>query len=221
MNLSTALRIVRYSSLLLICALAGFYAGRLLLPDQPGPIIADENFAKSAVTPTPGQSNAVRELPEFSLVDLYGQTHFISEWADRPLLINFWATWCAPCLREMPMLQTLRQERKNRPLEVIGIAIDRLNAVETFVNETGVTYPILVGQTEAMEAAEKFGPEFVALPFTVFTAPGGDVLYLHSGELHLEQLREILSITDQVTDGHITASEARERLNPPQSESTG
>jgi hypothetical protein len=84
-----------------------------------------------------------------------------------------------------------------------------------------VTYPILVGQTEAMEAAEQFGDEFVALPFTVFTAPGGDVLYLHSGELHLEQLREILSVTDQVTDGRITADEARERLNPRQSPSTG
>jgi thiol-disulfide isomerase/thioredoxin len=136
-------------------------------------------------------------------------------------LINFWATWCAPCLREMPMLQTLQQERKDKPLEVIGIAIDRLNAVETFINENGVTYPILVGQTEAMEAAEQFGDEFVALPFTVFTAPGGDVLYLHSGELHLEQLREILSVTDQVTDGRITADEARERLNPRQSPSTG
>jgi thiol-disulfide isomerase/thioredoxin len=160
-------------------------------------------------------------LPEFFLDDLHGQSRSISEWADRPLLINFWATWCAPCLREMPMLQALQQERKDQPLEVIGIAIDRLNAVETFIKETSVTYPILVGQTEAMEAAEKFGPAFVALPFTVFTGPGGDVLYLHSGELHPEQLREILAITDQVTDGLITASEARERLNPQNTQSTG
>jgi thiol-disulfide isomerase/thioredoxin len=193
----------------------------LLLPERPGQIIAGENLAKSAPAPTPGHTNAAQKLPEFSLMGLDGQTHFISEWAGRPLLINFWATWCAPCLREMPMLQTLQQERKNQPLEVIGIAIDRLNAVETFVNETGVTYPILVGQTEAMEAAEKFGPAFVALPFTVFTGPGGDVLHLHSGELHLEQLQEILSITDQVTDGQLTASEARERFNPPPPESSG
>lgn len=119
------------------------------------------------------------------------------------------------------MLQALQQERQDRPLEVIGIAIDRLNEVEAFINETGVTYPILVGQTEAMEAAEKFGSAFIALPFTVFTAPGGDVLYLHSGELHLEQLREVLSITDQVTNGQMTVSEARERLNPELPESSG
>jgi hypothetical protein len=55
----------------------------------------------------------------------------------------------------------------------------------------------------------------------VFTGPGGDVLYLHSGELHLEQLRKILSITDQVTDGLITASEAREQLRPQNTQSTG
>ena len=216
-----ALRIIRYASLLLICVLAGFYAGRLLLPDQYNRAITGDDVAKSAAAATQTQANAVQELPEFSLVDLLGQTHFISEWADRPLLINFWATWCAPCLREMPMLQTLHQERKEQPLQVIGIAIDRLNAVESFVNETGVTYPILVGQTEAMEAAEKFGPVFVALPFTVFTAPGGDVLYLHSGELHLEQLQEILFVTDQVTDGRMTTSEARERLNPGESRSSG
>jgi thiol-disulfide isomerase/thioredoxin len=216
-----ALRIIRYASLLLICALASFYASVLLLSERPGNIVAGEDLAKPAAAPATKHTNPLQRLPEFSLVDLHGQTHFISEWADRPLLINFWATWCAPCLREMPMLQTLQQERKDKPLEVIGIAIDRLNAVETFINENGVTYPILVGQTEAMEAAEQFGDEFVALPFTVFTAPGGDVLYLHSGELHLEQLREILSVTDQVTDGRITADEARERLNPRQSPSTG
>jgi len=193
----------------------------MLFPDRPDQIIAAENIAKPTATLTTQQPAAVHELPEFSLADLHGQTRFISEWADRPLLINFWATWCAPCLREMPMLQTLQQERKDQPLEVIGIAIDRLNAVETFVNETGVTYPILIGQTEAMEAAEKFGPAFVALPFTVFTGPGGHVLHVHSGELHLEQLRAILSVTDQVTEGSITASEARERLNQQQPKSTG
>lgn len=112
------------------------------------------------------------------------------------------------------MLQTLQQERKNQDFEVIGIAIDRHDDVETFIDETGVTYPILVGQSDAMEAAEKFGPDFVALPFTVFTAPGGEILYIHSGELHLEQLREILPIVDKVTDGRMTASEARQRLNP-------
>lgn len=216
-----ALRIIRYASLLLICALASFYASVLLLSERPVNIVAGEDFAKPAAALAPKHTNPLLRLPEFSLVDLHGQRHFISEWADRPLLINFWATWCAPCLREMPMLETLQQERKDQPLEVIGIAIDRLNAVETFVNENGVTYPILVGQTEAMEAAEKFGTEFVALPFTVFTAPGGDVLYLHSGELHLQQLREILSVTDQVTDGRITAGEARERLNPRQAPPTG
>jgi hypothetical protein len=64
-----------------------------------------------------------------------------------------------------------------------------------------------------MEAAEKFGPAFIALPFTVFTAPGGEILHLHSGELHLEQLRAILPVMDDVTEGLITAAEARKQLS--------
>jgi thiol-disulfide isomerase/thioredoxin len=193
----------------------------LFFSEQPGQTPGNGEPIISSAAPPSEPPDAVTKLPDFSLADLHGQSRSISEWKHRPLLINFWATWCAPCLREMPMLQALQQERQDRPLEVIGIAIDRLNEVEAFINETGVTYPILVGQTEAMEAAEKFGSAFIALPFTVFTAPGGDVLYLHSGELHLEQLREVLSITDQVTNGQMTASEARERLNPELPESSG
>lgn len=201
--------------------MAGLYVSTLFFTEQPGQIQKTIQPAESGAPATSKQADAVTKLPDFSLVDLHGQSHSISEWAERPLLINFWATWCAPCLREMPMLQTLQQERIAQPLEVIGIAIDRVADVEAFINETGVTYPILVGQSEAMEAAEKFGDSFVALPFTVFTSPGGDVLYLHSGELHLEQLREILSITDQVTNGQMTAAEARARLNPEYSGSAG
>lgn len=207
------MRIIRYTGLLLICILAGLYANILFFAEQPRRISEDAGPLNRTTSSIQETAPAVTKLPEFSLVDLNGENRSISEWADRPLLINFWATWCAPCRREMPMLQTLQQERQNRPFEVIGIAIDRQNDVELFISETGVTYPILVGQSDAMEAAEKFGPAFIALPFTVFTAPGGEILHLHSGELHLEQLRQILPIVDDVTEGLITAAEARKRLS--------
>ena len=142
------------------------------------------------------------------------ETRAISEWSGRNLLINFWATWCAPCLREMPLLQTVFEERRERNFEVIGIAVDRRPDVETFVAEAGVTYPILIGQQEAMEAAETFGPEFVGLPFSIFVAASGDVLKLHAGELHLEQLRDILAVVDALDAGEITLTTARARLTP-------
>ncbi len=136
----------------------------------------------------------------------------MTDWSARPLVINFWATWCAPCRREMPMLQTLHQERRDDPLTVIGVAIDRLDDVMTYVPESGVTYPILVGQSDAMDLAMLFDPQFTAMPFTVFTAPGGRVLTLFTGELHAPQLREILKISDAVAQNRLTVEQARRRL---------
>lgn len=205
---SKQLRFIRLTSLLLICLLGGFYASQYV-------------SMQNARTPDPGPGSAlqaditgevVHKLPDFSLSDLNGEDRSIAEWTGRPLVINFWATWCAPCRREMPLLEALHQERGDQPIEVIGIAIDRLEPVVTFVAESGVTYPILAGQQDAMNVAESFGPEFIALPFTVFTAPGGEILLLHSGELHAGQLRRILKISDQVAAGTMAASEGRALL---------
>lgn len=197
---SRLLRTIRIISLVLIFLLGGFYASTYVRMERD---VADHVETSSEWATTAGT------LPEFSLPDLRGNTRSISEWSGRPLIINFWATWCAPCRREMPLLQTLHEERKEDPLEVIGIAIDRLDAVDAFIAESGITYPILTGQQDAMDIAEQFGADFVALPFTVFTAEDGQVLWLHLGELHLEQLRIILGIGDRVAGGTMDATTAR------------
>jgi len=195
------LRIIRTTSILLIFLLAGLYASTY--------IWIERSNTPDPVETNPDWLNTVETLPDFSLPDLHGDIRSISEWSGRPLIINFWATWCAPCRREMPLLQTLHQERQADPLEIIGIAIDRLDAVDAFVTESGVTYPILVGQQEAMDVAEQFGADFVALPFTVFTVENGQVLWLHLGELHRDQLRVILRISDQVASGAVDTASAR------------
>ena len=193
------LRFVRIASVLLICVLAGYYAGNYFWSDAPG-------NAPELEQPL------VTTLPDFRLGDLNGDSRSILEWSDKSLLINFWATWCAPCRREMPLLQTLQDERSAENFQVIGVAVDRLPDVTAFIAESGVTYPILVGQQDAMEAAERFGPEFLGLPFSIFVAPGGDVLALHAGELHREDLRAILAIADQVAAGRLDPERARQQL---------
>ena len=199
--ISKTLRTIRIASLMLICILGGFYASTIVWN------------GKSPARPESNTSIVfAQSLPEFSLADLNGTTRSISEWSGQPLVINFWATWCAPCRREMPLLQTLHQEREDDELEVIGIAIDRFDAVAAYINESGITYLILAGEQEAMNVAEQFGPEFIALPFTVFTAPDGQVLLLHAGEIHAEQLRKILNVSDRVARGQLSAAEARSLL---------
>ena len=197
------LRTTRIVAVVLIFVVAGFWVGQRF-------------WQGSTMKPASGRLEqpavAATELPDFSLLDLEAQPRSIHEWKDKALLINFWATWCAPCRREMPLLQTLAEERRGTPFQIIGIAVDELPAVSTYVSETGVTYPILVGSDDAMEAAESFGPDFVGLPFSVFVARGGKVLGTHSGELDREALRAVLKVMDGVSSGSISVAGARAQL---------
>ena len=202
------LRLIRLTSLLLIVALSGYYAGNFFLQERKIKTGAISSSTVPQVTP----DSELAMLPDFTLMDVGGNPRSISEWSKQPLLINFWATWCAPCRREMPLLQKLHEERQNNSFQVIGVAIDRLDDVQAYVIESGVTYPILVGELEAMEAAEKFGSGFVGLPFSVFTAPNGQVLTVRNGELQRDELRAILAITDQVTSGQLSTAEARQQF---------
>lgn len=149
-------------------------------------------------------------LPEFSLDNLAGEPQSIASWPGKPLLINFWATWCAPCLREIPMLKEFQDA--NADLQVVGIAVDQRPAVETFAATIAFNYPILIGQSEAWEAAAAFGVDFYALPFTVFTGADGSVLGVHTGELHAEHLEVFRTTLDGIARGRLDVAAARQRL---------
>ena len=112
--------------------------------------------------PTPPGSRApsparqvVATLPDFSLGNLAGEPQSIQSWPGKPLLINFWATWCGPCLREIPMLKELQTGRPD--LQVVGIAIDKRDPVVEFAGTMQFNYPILIGQNEAWAAARRHG----------------------------------------------------------------
>jgi thiol-disulfide isomerase/thioredoxin len=195
--------------LLVLVALSiagGFFLGRAFWW-RPAPV----------EPPRPGTgAPAITRVPVFTLPDLDGTPRSIADWTDQTLIINFWATWCAPCRKEMPLLQQVHSERAGQQFAVIGIAIDRPEPVRTFVAEAGVTYPILVGQQDAMAVAESFGRQFVGLPLSVVSLPGGEIVKLHLGELHPEDLRAILEATDAVRSGQLTVAEARQRLQAPE-----
>ena len=199
------LRMIRLTAFVLIAALAGFYVN-VLLQREPAPAPTLEVAGPESIEP-------VVTLPKFVLADVVGNPRSIDEFTGRPLLINFWATWCAPCLREMPMFETVWQERNSdHSLQIVGIAIDRAEDVGPYIEKTGVTYPILVGQSDAMEAAGSFGPDFAGLPFTIFVSADGQILLSHSGALLREQLDDILSVVDEVASGGLSVIDARAQL---------
>jgi thiol-disulfide isomerase/thioredoxin len=152
-------------------------------------------------------------LPEFTLKDVWGEPHAISEWAGEPLLINFWATWCAPCRREMPLLQNLHNERSKTGLQIVGVAIDRQPDVQSYITEAGITYPILAGESDAIAVTDLFNLPGLGLPFSVLVAADGSILTVYLGELVTPQLAEMVTVSQAVTAGQLNLASARSRLD--------
>jgi thiol-disulfide isomerase/thioredoxin len=167
-----------------------------------------ENSAMEAV-PHP---KVPARLPDFSLNDLSGKPTSIAAWSGKSLVINFWATWCAPCRREIPLLKTLAADWAGRDLTVVGIAVDYADKVRQFAAQFKIDYPVLIGEEDALDAAAKFGMDSPALPFTVFTDRRGEVVALFVGELHRPQADFILSEVQNLNQERIALPEARRAI---------
>ena len=150
-------------------------------PDGGSPADADGSAARlAAASPEPPT-----HIPALTLPDIQGKPRALSEWKGRPLLINFWATWCEPCRREIPLLKQLRARHAKDGLEVIGIAIDFRDAVRGYAGTAGIDYPVLVAEEDAT-APRAFGVG-MGLPTTVFADREGRIVRRHVGELRAEE----------------------------------
>jgi thiol-disulfide isomerase/thioredoxin len=134
-----------------------------------------------------------QKLPEFTLPDLSGKPRNIKEWQGKVLVINFWATWCPPCLKEMPEFEALHTEYENKGLQFIGIALDDADPVKEFIASKKITYPILLGEDQGTKLAHDLGNIVNTVPFTVIINKKGLVVKSHMGELSREQLLEIVT----------------------------
>jgi thiol-disulfide isomerase/thioredoxin len=151
-------------------------------------------------------------LPDFSLDDLSGKSTSIAAWSGKSLVINFWATWCAPCRREIPLLKSLAADWAGRDLTVVGIAVDYADKVRQFAGQFKIDYPVLIGEQDALDVAAKFGMDAPAFPFTVFTDRRGEVVALFVGELHRPQADFILSEVQNLNQERIRLPEARRAI---------
>jgi len=164
-----------------------------------------------AEAPLPVAREAATSL-DFSLHDIDGNMHKLSDWQGKARLVNFWATWCAPCRREIPLLKQTQSDHGADNIQIIGVAVDFPQEVQAYAEEAQFNYPILVGQEDAMAAAEASGIEFIGLPFTMIVAPSGELLKTHIGEIVEAHIEEILSVFDGLENGAMDTAAARAAL---------
>lgn len=151
-------------------------------------------------------------LPDFALQDAGGRLTSIHSWDGRSLIVNFWATWCEPCRREIPLLETLASQWSARGMTVVGIAVDERPQVIRFARELKIEYPVLIGEQDALEVAARLGFESPGFPFTVFTDRRGDVVAMYLGELHPAQADLILNEVQAVNQDREPVAQARRSI---------
>jgi thiol-disulfide isomerase/thioredoxin len=150
--------------------------------------------------------------PEVTLADRDGKLRSLSEWNGRPQVINFWATWCAPCRREIPMLNALAKDGAWPDIALVGIAIDFREDVLRYLDTNPVDYPVLIGEEDGLDASRKFGMQSLGLPFTAFVDRQGRIVTIHLGELKRPQADVILSVVRALDAGTIDMKAAQAQI---------
>jgi len=170
--------------MLLVAALAAA-GGYFVAMKLSGPAAADPAAGLAA----PTQASLLgRPRPDFELRDAGDRPVSAAAFDGKPLLLNFWATWCAPCVEEMPMLAEVQRHYTAQGLQVVGIAVDEPGRAQSFAAGMGLDYPLLYGIGEAMLTQRRYGNASGMLPYSVLIDADGRVRWTHLGALSREQL---------------------------------
>lgn len=151
-------------------------------------------FGVQKLAPEPAQASAVERLLAQTLPDAHGVPHPLSKWRGQPMIVNFWATWCAPCVDEMPELSALQAEIAPRGIQLLGIGIDSADNIAKFAAKYKISYPLFAAGVSAIELARAFGNQAGGLPYTVLIGRDGQVKKTYLGRLKIDQLRADLSL---------------------------
>lgn len=145
--------------------------------------------------PDPASDDAVGILYGQTLPDHRGDDFALAQLRGRTVVLNFWATWCPPCIDEMPELAELHLEIAPRKATVVGIGIDSPSNIRQFAEKHGFPYPLLVAGLGGTELSRQFGNKAGALPFTVVIDARGRIVERKLGRIRLATLRETVLLT--------------------------
>lgn len=173
-----------------IAASGGYFvAMRLGAPVSPG--TTAKQLEPDAL---PSPENLIGQpRPDFSLADATGQLVSAGSFKGQVLLVNFWATWCTPCVEEMPMLSQFQQDYAGQGVAVIGIALDDPRRAQAFARELGIGYPLLFGLAEAMLVGRRYGNRSGMLPYSVLVDASGVIRWTRLGILDRVELEAQLA----------------------------
>ncbi len=154
------------------------------------------NYLVTLLKQPPEPSQATQSLigspvPEFSMLGLDGVRENFKQWQGKARVINFWATWCAPCKEEIPALIKLQDKYRSHGLQIVGIAADNQEAVRQYAEKMGFNYPVLLGN-ESIEVAEMLGNDIGVIPYTVFVDQAGNIHSVKYGKVDIEALESTI-----------------------------
>jgi len=147
---------------------------------------------KSASAPVAARPDAASAILSASFYDLNGQMQHLSQWRNKVIVVNFWATWCPPCRTEIPDFIKLQEKYGKQGLIFVGIAIDQKDKVQAFSDEMGINYPVLLGELEAIELSKSAGNRLGGLPYTAIIDRNGKIAATEIGGLTEAKLDAII-----------------------------
>lgn len=207
------MKLIGYAAVAVVAAAVGFGVYRYGIAPKIAPqtVTAAQEPEQAAAAPAVAESEPgiPTTLPEFSLQDRDGQMRSIHSWPGKSMIVNFWATWCAPCRREIPLLREIQSKHGAEGFQIVGVAVDFREDVLKYASEIGIDYPILIGEQDGMDAVTKFGMGSLGFPFTVFTDTQGRIVLTHVGELTRPQSEVMLDTVGKVNRGELTVAAAR------------
>jgi len=153
-----------------VAAAAGLFVGPMILQSQTG----------------------ATDLLSARFPDLSGRVRGLNDWSGQVLVCNFWATWCPPCVEEIPILGEARKKFAANGVEVVGIAVDSAANVAKFAKKTPLTYPILVADAQGLDLLRKLGNRSGGLPFTVVLDRSGSIVETKLGAYEAAELDALL-----------------------------
>jgi len=178
----------------LVAATGGYFLAKTLNP-APGTAANGPQFAVNTALPVqPSGELLGQRRPDFTLNDTTGAPVSADDFDGHVWLVNFWATWCAPCVEEMPMLSQLQQDHSDQGLKIVGIALDDADRARDFAAGMAIDYPILVGRADVVLTGRRYGNATGMLPFSVLIDSSGTIRWTRLGALSRKDLEQQIQL---------------------------